>query len=112
MVFAEPLTVSCLVLAARRWHTALMPAFHTASARRYSSTFMSLRSYVDLDAIRSKRKEFGRMLLYEAADARNAESLATLGSVDFAQHSVRIGKGNPVDGQFGAIRGRSGSLCD
>lgn len=56
-------------------------------------------SYVDLDAIRRNEREFGRMLLYETVDAQMPRAWLRW-AVDFAQHSVRIGEGNPVDGQL------------
>lgn len=56
-------------------------------------------SYVDLDEVRKNKREFGRMLLYETADARMPRAWLRW-AIDFAQHSVRIGAGNPVDGQL------------
>jgi hypothetical protein len=56
-------------------------------------------SYVDLNAIRGNRKEFGHLILYQIAEAKMPRAWLRW-AVDFAQHFVRIGVGNPVDAQL------------
>jgi hypothetical protein len=56
-------------------------------------------SYVDLNAIRGDRKSFGRLIFYETVDTKMPRAWLRW-AVDFAQHFVRIGVGNPVDAQL------------
>jgi hypothetical protein len=56
-------------------------------------------SYVDLNAIRRHRKEFGHLVLYQIAEAKMPRAWLRW-AVNFAQHFVRIGVGNPVDAQL------------
>ncbi len=56
-------------------------------------------SYIDLDTIRRDRKGFGQLIFYEIAEAKMPRAWLRW-AVDFAQHFVRIGVGNPVDAQL------------
>jgi predicted nucleic acid-binding protein len=81
------------------WHTLTVAPQRAQHTGEDTTDADWVGSYVSLDAIRSNKKEFGRMLLYEVEDARMPRAWLRW-AVDFAQHSVRIGAGNPVDGQL------------
>jgi hypothetical protein len=56
-------------------------------------------AYVNLEAIRYSRRDFGHLILYEIDDAHMPRTWLRR-AVALIQHSMRLGRGNPVDAQL------------
>ncbi|MEV4399994.1 hypothetical protein [Nonomuraea sp. NPDC049607] len=55
--------------------------------------------YVDISALQNNHRAFGEMLLHEVEAARMRRNWLRW-AVDFAQHAMKVGQGNPMDGQL------------
>ncbi len=56
-------------------------------------------AYVDLEAVRRSRRDFGHLVLYEIDEARMPRAWLRR-AVALFQHSMKLGRGNPVDAQL------------
>ena len=81
------------------WDALTQAPIRTAFTGEHTTYADWVGTYVDLGAIRTNHRDFGRMLFYETLEDRMPRAWLRW-AVHFAQHAVRLGQGNPVDVQL------------
>jgi hypothetical protein len=82
-----------------QWKALVLDPIRTVITGQAATYADWVGAYVDLEAIRASRYDFGHMLLYEVDEKHMPRAWLRL-AIAFVQHSMRLGPGNPVDAQL------------
>jgi hypothetical protein len=81
------------------WDALAQAPIRTAFTGEHTTYADWVGAYVDLSTLRASQRDFGHLLLYEVDEKRMPRAWLRW-AVHFAQHSARLGQGNPVDAQL------------
>ena len=88
-----------LALLSIQWRALILDPVRTHITGQAATYADWVGPYVNLDAIRYSRRDFGHLILYETEEA-NMPRTWLRQAVALMQHSMRLGRGNPVDAQL------------